>query len=531
MKDLFSGSYSGGGKLGSGVGAGFGSAAGLGAPAPNSTFALNEHRAFSSLPLAVRMRPKSLKEVVGQEKILQKGSPLYRLIMQSDNAAPSSVIIFGPPGTGKTTIAYLIAQSTKRSFVELSAVSASVADIRRIVEAAKQDLLETGQETVLFIDEIHRFSKAQQDVLLPFIENRVVTLIAATTENPFFSIINPLLSRSILVELSELTQDNIKTLIKRALKDERGLSGDFSIDKDALEYISQVANNDARKALTVLEATAALHTGSGGARSGKVKSGEAKPQAAKSGGVGSQGAKSGTTKSGEASRKADGASATTHTPSTTTLPKITVSDIEKAIDKAFVRYDKTGDSHYDTISAFIKSVRGSDVDAAMHYLAKMISAGEDPRFIARRIIILASEDIGLADPMALQIAVSAAQAVQLIGMPEGRIILGEATAYLATAPKSNTSYMAIESALSDISSGKTGQVPAHLRDAHYKGAKKIKRGLDYKYAHDFPLHIAPQQYLPDEVREKTYFRPNNLGYEKIIAERLKEIDKILGKNR
>lgn len=432
-------------------------------------------------PLAVRMRPASLDEVAGQGHLLVPGSPLRRLVEPADEtsrrAAPGSVILWGPPGTGKTTLAYLVATVSGRRFVELSAVTAGVKEVRQVVDDARRRLATGGDETVLFIDEVHRFSKSQQDALLPSVENRWVTLVAATTENPSFSVNSPLLSRSLLLTLEPLTSDDIRTLVRRAVGDERGLDGTVELAEDAEDQLVRMSGGDARKALTVLEAAA-----------------------------------------GAALSDTSGAD----------IPvRIDLATVERAVDVAAVRYDRDGDQHYDVISAFIKSIRGSDVDAALHYLARMIAAGEDPRFIARRLVISAAEDVGMADPSALQTAVAAAQAVQLIGMPEGRIVLAEAVVHLATAPKSNAAYVGINSALEDVRAGRIGVVPAHLRDAHYSGAKKIGHGSGYVYSHDEPHAVAAQQYLPDELADRRYYAPSDRGYERQVSERLARIREIL----
>ncbi|MDR2381036.1 MAG: replication-associated recombination protein A [Bifidobacteriaceae bacterium] len=422
------------------------------------------------------MRPRNLGEFVGQSRLLAPGSPLRRLIEETDAAAsrtaPASVILWGPAGTGKTTLAYLVARGSGRAFTELSAVSAGVRDIRAVLGEARRQL-GLGQETVLFIDEVHRFSKAQQDALLPAVENRTVTLIAATTENPSFSVITPLLSRSLLLTLEPLDDAAVTDLVDRAVADPRGLDGTVSLTEAARGALVRLAGGDARKALTILEAAA-----------GTVALG-----------------------------KAD--------------PVVDLEQIERAIDVAAVQYDRDGDQHYDVISAFIKSVRGSDVDAALHYLARMIAAGEDPRFIARRIIILAAEDVGMADPSALLSAIAAAQALQLIGMPEARIPLAEAVIHLATAPKSNASYLAIDAALADVRAGLAGPVPRHLRDAHYPGAAALGHGDGYRYAHDYPRGIAPQVYAPDAVQGREYYRPTDCGFERQITERLAQIKPLL----
>ena len=432
-------------------------------------------------PLAVRMRPRSLGEVAGQDHLLEPGSPLRRLVEPADGAAartaPRSVLLWGPPGTGKTTLAYLIASSSGRRFVEMSAVTAGVKDVREVIEDARRRLAVGGAETVLFIDEVHRFTKAQQDALLPSVENRWVTLVAATTENPSFSVNSPLLSRSLLLTLRPLGSDDVRSLLHRAVADERGLGGTVALDEDAEDHLLRLAGGDARKALTILEAAA------GAALS------EAPP--------------------GQSPARVD------------------LATMERAIDVAAVRYDRAGDQHYDVISAFIKSVRGSDVDAALHYLARMLAAGEDPRFVARRIVISAAEDVGMADPSALQTAVAAAQAVQLIGMPEARIVLAEAVVHLATAPKSNAAYVAIDAALADVRAGRLGTVPAHLRDAHYPGAQRLGHGTAYVYAHDEPHAVAAQQYLPDELAGTRYYEPTDRGFERQVAERLARIRQIL----
>lgn len=439
-------------------------------------------------PLAVRMRPRSLDELVGQNHLLTPGSPLRRLI-GGGRGVTSSVILFGPPGTGKTTLAYLVARAHNRRFVELSAVSAGVKEVRAVVDQARHALSVSGQETVLFIDEVHRFSRSQQDSLLPAVENRWVTLIAATTENPSFSVVAPLLSRSLLLTLQPLDGQDIAALVRRALSDPRGYACRVAIDDDALAQLVRLAGNDARKALTVLEAAAQ-----------SLLDGEASLDAVKQ----SKGAKP-------------------------EVPIITVSTIEQAADIAAVRYDRSGDQHYDVASAFIKSMRGSDVDAAIHYLARMIAAGEDPRFIARRVVIAASEDVGMADPSVLATASAAMSAVAQIGMPEARIILAQAVIAVASAPKSNAAYLAIDRALADVRAGNIGQVPAHLRDAHYAGAQKLGHGTDYKYAHDYPHSVAAQEYLPEELRGKRYYQPTRNGFEDLLTTRLEKVRDLLGR--
>ncbi|HIZ38221.1 MAG TPA: replication-associated recombination protein A [Candidatus Ruania gallistercoris] len=424
------------------------------------------------------MRPAAAEEVLGQQHLLEPGSPLRRLIEppQPGSLPPSSVVLWGPPGTGKTTLAYLVAQSSGRRFTELSAVTAGVKDVRAVIEAARRRLVTSGEETVLFIDEVHRFSKTQQDALLPAVENRWVTLMAATTENPSFSVISPLLSRSILLTLRALTSADLDALVSRALTDERGLAGRIELADEAREYLLRLAGGDARKALTIVEAAAgtALEAGA---------------------------------------------------------EEITLEAMEQAIDVAAVRYDRAGDQHYDVISAFIKSMRGSDVDAALHYLARMVVAGEDPRFIARRIVIAAAEDVGMADPTALQTAVAAAQSVALIGMPEARIILAEAVVHVTSAPKSNAAYRGIDAAIADVRAGQAGSVPAHLRDTHYAGANKLGHGLTYVYSHDEPHAVATQTYLPEELADARYYHPTDRGFERTLSERLERVRGLLGRDR
>ncbi|QAY71111.1 replication-associated recombination protein A [Xylanimonas protaetiae] len=443
-------------------------------------------RPGASAPLAVRMRPATLDEVAGQDHLLAPGSPLRRLVEPVDDAArraaPGSVILWGPPGTGKTTLAYLVATVSGRRFVELSAVTAGVKDVRAVVEDARRRLASSGEETVLFIDEVHRFSKSQQDALLPSVENRWVTLVAATTENPSFSVISPLLSRSLLLTLRSLTDDGVRALVRRAVADERGLGGTVTLADDAEDQLVRMAGGDARKALTVLEAAA-----------------------------------------GTALSDADAAPA----PAADGPVEIGLATVERAVDVAAVRYDRDGDQHYDVISAFIKSLRGSDVDAALHYLARMVAAGEDPRYIARRLMVHAAEDVGMADPSALQTAVAAAQAVQMVGMPEGQIILAEAVIHIATAPKSNAVVVGIGEALADVRAGRIGVVPTHLRDAHYAGAKGLGHGKGYVYPHDVEHAVAPQQYLPDDLVGRRYYEPTDRGYERQITDRLQRVREIL----
>lgn len=412
--------------------------------------------AGATAPLAARMRPRNLDELVGQQHLLGPGRPLRRLVEGSGDA---SVILYGPPGTGKTTIASLIAQTMGQNFVGLSALSSGVKQVREVLDAARRDLVR-GQHTVLFIDEVHRFSKTQQDALLAAVENRTVLLVAATTENPSFSVVAPLLSRSLLLRLESLSDADIAAVLERAVKDERGLKGAVSLDDAARDQLVILAGGDARRALTYLEAAA-------------------------------EGAEDG---------------------------RITTDVIERSVDRAVVRYDRDGDQHYDVISAYIKSIRGSDVDAALHYLARMIEAGEDPRFIARRLVIHASEDIGMADPTALQVATAAANAVQFIGMPEGRLPLAQATIHLATAPKSNSVYKAIDAALADIREGHAGTVPPHLRDGHYEGAKAVGNAVGYVYPHDDPRGVVQQRYIPEGLDEARYYTPSDHGAEKRISE-------------
>jgi putative ATPase len=425
----------------------------------------------ASAPLAVKMRPATLDEVVGQDHLLQPGSPLRRMV---EGSGAASVILYGPPGTGKTTLASLISQATGRRFEALSALSAGVKEVRAVIDVARRAAVH-GEQTVLFIDEVHRFSKTQQDALLSAVENRIVLLVAATTENPSFSVVAPLLSRSLILQLQPLDSDAVRTVVRRAIEDPRGLGGQIEVTDDALDLLVQLSAGDARRALTALEV--AFETA--------AEAGE----------------------------------------------RVTVATIEQSLDKAAVRYDRDGDQHYDVVSAFIKSVRGSDVDAALHYLARMLVAGEDPRFVARRLMILASEDIGMADPTALQTAVAAAQTVQLIGMPEAQLTLAHATVHLATAPKSNAVTTALGAAMGDIREGKAGLVPAHLRDGHYSGAAKLGNAIGYKYAHDDPDSVVPQQYPPDELVGVDYYQPTTHGAEREIATRLDKLRAIIRKKR
>ncbi|HEX6932043.1 MAG TPA: replication-associated recombination protein A [Streptosporangiaceae bacterium] len=413
------------------------------------------------------MRPRNLDEVRGQPRLTGPGSPLRKLV---EHAAPMSVLLWGPPGTGKTTLAYVLSQVTSRRFVELSAVSAGVSQVRAAIEAARTDLGLTGTQTLLFIDEVHRFNKAQQDALLPAVENRWVSFVGATTENPSFSVVGPLMSRSLLLTLRPIPDDDMRELLHQAVTDTRGLGGSVTLADDATEELLRLAGGDARRALTYLE-SAALGADDGGV--------------------------------------------------------IDTAVLATAVDRVAVRYDRAGDQHYDVISAFIKSIRGSDVDAALHYLALMIEAGEDPRFIARRLIVHASEDVGMADPSALPVAVAAAQAVEFVGLPEVRINLAQAVIHLALAPKSNAVIKAIGAACDDIRSGHSGPVPAHLRDASYRGAARLGHGKGYQYPHDFAEGIVSQEYLPDAAAGHRYYEPSRHGTEARYADRLERIRQAL----
>ena len=427
-------------------------------------------------PLAARMRPRTLDEVVGQQHLLGPGAPLRRLVQ---GGAPSSMLLYGPPGTGKTTLATLVAGSTGRWFAQLSAVSAGVKEVRAVISEAAARLRSTGEQTVLFIDEVHRFSRTQQDSLLAAVEDRTIVLVAATTENPFFSVVSPLLSRSLVLQLQPLTDQDIAELIGRAASDERGLAGAFTVSPEAIAHLVALAGGDARRALTALEAAAES------VRDLDVVAGES----------GSAGPDPG-------------------------VRQIDLAAVERAVDRAAVRYDRSGDQHYDVTSAFIKSIRGSDVDAALHYLARMIEAGEDPRFIARRLMVHASEDVGLADPTALPAAVAAAQVVQLVGLPEARIALAQVTIHLATAPKSNAVITAIDEAMADVRAGKAGSVPPPLRDGHYPGAQRLGNAQRYVYPHGRPGAVVAQQYPPDELVGRDYYRPTGYGAEAVLADRV-----------
>ncbi len=456
------------------------------------------------------MRPTSLDEVAGQRHLLRPGSPLVSLATDKSGEQGSvSIILWGPPGTGKTTLAKLVAHSSGRNFVELSAVTAGVRDVRQVMEEAlsRRDLY--GISTVLFLDEIHRFTKAQQDALLPGVENGWVILVAATTENPSFSVISPLLSRSLLLTLEQLTDDDLGAVIDRAVSDPRGLDGTVVLDPSGREAIIRLASGDARRALTALEASALSASGESVAAQQQYDRETASLE-----------------DEDEDDEDETDATDDTATPPAE-LPVVTGDTVSRAVDRALLRYDRQGDEHYDVISAFIKSIRGSDADAALHYLARMIEAGEDPRFIARRIIISASEDIGLADPQALVIAVAAADAVQFIGMPEGRIPLAQAVVYLATAPKSPASYIGIDKAIADVRAGKIGRVPKPIRDAHYAGAKKLGHGKGYLYPHDYDIGVVQQQYPPTELLGAKYYEPTEHGNEREVFARWAKLRRII----
>ena len=433
------------------------------------------------------MRPTTLEEVVGQQHILKAGSPLIALatpVEQGAKVSAASVLLWGPPGTGKTTLAQVVARSSGRRFVELSAITAGVKEVREVLDRARNDKDLYGVSTVLFLDEIHRFSKAQQDALLPGVEAGVVVLIAATTENPSFSVISPLLSRSLVLTLESLSDEDVRSLIQRAVSDNRGLAGAVAISDELVAQILRLSLGDARRALTILESAAISALSRVSSKS---------------------------TKQSKNKNAVD----------------VALADIESAADRALLRYDKDGDQHYDVISAFIKSVRGSDADAAIHYLARMIEGGEDPRFIARRLMILAAEDIGLADPQALTLAVSAAETVAMIGMPEGRIPLAEATIYLALAPKSNTAYNAINSALADVRNGVVGQVPNSLKSSNFAKAQSQGAGVGYEYPHDSSRAVVPQRYLDDKVLGRKYYLPKDVGHERELGERWSKLRDIV----
>ena len=433
----------------------------------------------TAVPLAARMRPRSLAEVVGQQQLLKPGSPLRQLaapVTDAKTASTTSLLFWGPPGTGKTTLAQAIARESGRLFVELSAITAGVKDVRDVMLAARKERDAYGTGTILFLDEIHRFSKAQQDALLPGVEAGWVVLIAATTENPSFAVIAPLLSRSLLMTLEPLAQDDIATLLTRAVLDSRGLDGQANLTDAALQQLVLLAGGDARRGLTILESAF-----------------------------------------GNSRDLAEG-----KLPVVIDLP-----NVEAALDHALTRYDRDGDQHYDIISAFIKSVRGSDADAAIHWLARMIEGGEDPRFIARRLMILAAEDIGLADPQALPLAVAAFDTVAQIGMPEGRIPLAEATIYLALAPKSNAAYNAINAALEDVRAGIQPAVPKPLRSSNYAGAKSRGNGVGYVYPHDDAKAVVKQEYAPAKVAKRRYYLPKEVGFERELSERWAKLRAII----
>ena len=429
---------------------------------------MREQTGEKESPLASRLRPTTIDEIVGQQHIIGKDKLLYRAI-KADKLG--SLIFYGPPGTGKTTLAKVIANTTSAEFKQINATIAGKKDMEEVVTQAKNNMGMYGKKTILFVDEIHRFNKGQQDYLLPFVEDGTLILIGATTENPYFEVNSALISRSSVFELKSLEKEDIKTILKRAVYDEVKGMGSYraEITEEALEFLADISGGDARNALNAIELGVLTTQRS---EDGKIH--------------------------------------------------ITVEVAEECIQKRVVRYDKNGDNHYDIISAFIKSLRGSNPDAAVYYLAKMLYAGEDIKFIARRLMISASEDVGNADPNALTVAVSASQAVERIGMPEARIILAQATTYIASAPKSNASYLAISEAMESVKSQKT-TVPSHLQDAHYKGAANLGHGVGYKYAHDYPEHYVKQQYLPDEIVGSQFYRPTELGYEKGIKERLERL--------
>ena len=430
---------------------------------------MRENTMKNESPLASRLRPSTLDEVVGQQHIIGKDKLLYRAI-KADKI--SSIIFYGPPGTGKTTLAKVIANTTSAEFKQINATVAGKKDMEDVITAAKNNMGTYGKKTILFVDEIHRFNKGQQDYLLPYVEDGTIILIGATTENPYFEVNGALISRSVIFELKPLSKEDIKTLINRAVYDKDKGMGAFNahIDDDALEFLADISNGDARNALNAVELGIL------------------------------------TTKA-----SADG------------IIHITLEIAQECIQKRVIKYDKTGDNHYDTVSAFIKSMRGSDPDAAVYYLARMLYAGEDVKFIARRMMICASEDVGNADPQALQVAVSAAQAVERIGMPEARIILAQAVIYIATAPKSNAAIMAIDKAMETVKDQTTAPVPSHLQDAHYKSAGKLGHGIGYKYSHDYPNHYVRQQYLPDTLVGTQFYEPTDMGYEKNIKEHMRRI--------
>ena len=430
---------------------------------------MRENNKKNESPLASRLRPTTLDEVVGQQHIIGKDKLLYRAI-KADKL--SSIIFYGPPGTGKTTLAKVIAHTTSAQFKQINATVAGKKDMEDVIKEAKDNLGMYGRKTILFVDEIHRFNKGQQDYLLPYVEDGTIILIGATTENPYFEVNSALISRSIIFELKPLGKEDIKELVRRAVYDKEKGMGSFGaeIDEDALNFLADISNGDARSALNAIE-LGILTTDK--SDDGKIR--------------------------------------------------ITLDIVQECIQKRVVRYDKSGDNHYDTISAFIKSMRGSDPDAAVYYLARMLYAGEDIKFIARRIMICASEDVGNADPQALVVAVAASQAIERLGMPEARIVLSEAATYVACAPKSNAAYLAIDRALDVVKNQKMSAVPVHLQDAHYKGAAKLGHGDGYKYAHDYPNHYVNQQNLPDELVNTRFYEPTENGYEEKIREHFKKI--------
>ncbi|MER6168163.1 replication-associated recombination protein A [Streptomyces violaceorubidus] len=425
--------------------------------------------ARADAPLAVRMRPRSLAEVVGQAHLLRPGAPLRRL---AEGGEAASVLLYGPPGTGKTTLARLMAAGAARRFVALSALTSGVKELRDVMNEARRLREGPGRRTVLFVDEVHRFSKTQQDALLGAVEDGLVLLVAATTENPSFSVVSPLLSRLLVLQLQPLGEDDLRELLRRAVKDERGLDGAVSLTPEAEDALVRLAAGDARSAMTALGASADGVTGTGGT-------------------------------------------------------VVDVAAVERAVAETTVRYDRQGDQHHDVVSAFIKSIRGSDPDAALHYLARMLVAGEDPRFIARRLVVHASEDVGLADPTALQAAVAAAQTVQLIGMPEARLALAQATVHLATAPKSNAVIVGIDEAMSDVRAGAVGEIPAHLRHSRYTGARELGNGVGYRYPHRAPGGVLAQQYPPGDLVAKDYYRPTRHGGERDLHERLTRLRRVV----
>ena len=429
---------------------------------------MREQKGDKESPLASRLRPSTLEEVVGQKHIIGKDKLLYRAI-KADKLG--SLIFYGPPGTGKTTLAKVIANTTSAEFKQINATIAGKKDMEEVVAQAKNNMGMYGKKTILFVDEIHRFNKGQQDYLLPFVEDGTLILIGATTENPYFEVNGALISRSSVFELKSLDKEDIKVLLKRAVYDKEKGMGSYraEITEEALEFLADISGGDARNALNAIELGILTTERS---EDGKIH--------------------------------------------------ITIEVAQECIQKRVVRYDKTGDNHYDTISAFIKSLRGSDPDAAVYYLAKMLYAGEDIKFIARRMMICASEDVGNADPNALTVAVSASQAIERIGMPEAQIILAQAATYIASAPKSNASYLAIDAAMANVKSQKT-TVPAHLQDAHYKGSANLGHGVGYKYAHNYPEHYVKQQYLPDEIKDARFYEPTEIGFEKEIKERLERL--------